>query len=119
MSIANHHQFPCLSRKWNEDEIAGKLMGLWLAYFNAPQTPDYCRIDGYHIDEVYYDEQILILEPKADFMRKVLYSVKLIQTPNYWMTYQGVLDQQNWHHTGANVAVFRSDSGYTMEFAHP
>lgn len=94
-------------------------MGLWLAYFNAPQTPDYCRIDGYHIDEVYYDEQILILEPKADFMRKVLYSVKLIQTPNYWMTYQGVLDQQNWHHTGANVAVFRSDSGYTMEFAHP
>jgi hypothetical protein len=105
----------------SEDEIAGKLVGLFLAYFNAPQAPDYCRIDGYRIDKIYYDERYayLPLVPKGDFMRAVLFSIKLIQIPNVWMAWAGPIDEQNWFHTGANVAVFRSDNGYTMQFAYP
>jgi hypothetical protein len=105
----------------NDDEVARKLIDLWLAYFNAPQAPSDCRVDGYHIDEVYYDERTpyLPLEPKGDFMRVVRFSVKLIQIPNSWMTWGGEIDQQNWLHTGANLAIFRLADGYTMKFAYP
>jgi len=107
--------------KLNEDEIAGKLMGLWLAYFNAPQAPGYCRIDGYRIDKVYYDERTpdLPLEPKGDIMRVVQFSIKLIQIPNYWMSSAGEIDPQNWFHTGNDIAIFRSTDRYTMKFAYP
>jgi len=102
-------------------EIARELMGLHLSYFNAPQAPDWCRVDGYKIDKVYYDERTpnLPLEPKGDFMRVVYYSIKLIQIPNMWMSLSGEIDQQNWLHTGANLAIFRLEDGYTMKFAHP
>jgi len=109
------------SQGLSEDEIAAKLMDLWLAYFNAPQAPDYCRIDGYHIDKVYYDDraQYLPLEPRGDFMRKVRFSIRLIQVPNFWMSWAGEIDRQNWLHTGNNLAVFRSNDAYTMKFAYP
>jgi hypothetical protein len=105
----------------SDDEIAEKLMNLHLAYFNAPQTPDWCRIDGYKIDKIYYDERTpsLPLEPKGDIMRVVQYSIKLIQIPNFWMSLAGEVDQQNWLHTGANLAIFRLEDGYTMKFAYP
>ncbi len=105
----------------SEDEIAAKLVDLWLAYFAVPAAPDYCRIDGYRIDKVYYDERTpyLPLEPKGDFMRVVQFSIKLIQVPNFWMSWAGEIDPQFWLHTGNHVAVFRSRSGYTMQFAYP
>ena len=105
----------------SDDEIAGKLMDLHLAYFNAPQASDWCRIGGYKIDRVYYDERTpsLPLEPKGDIMRVVQYSIKLIQIPNFWMSLVNEVDQQNWAHIWANIAIFRSADGYTMKFANP
>ena len=105
----------------SDDEIAEKLMGLHLEYFNAPQAPDWCRIDGYKIDKIYYDERTpyLPLVPKSDLMRVVLYSIKLIQIPNMWMSLAGEIDEQNWLHTGANIAIFPLDDGYIMKFAYP
>ncbi len=105
----------------SDDEIAGKLMELLLAYFNAPQAPDWCRIDGYKIDKVSYNEHIpsLPLEPKGDIMRVVQFSIKLVQIPNFWMSWSGDIDQRNWLHTGQTVAVFRSTAGYTIKFANP
>ncbi len=112
---------PADAQGLSEDEIAARLMDLWLAYFAVPQAPDFCRIDGYHIDKVYYDERTpyLPLEPKGDFMRVVQFSIKLIQVPNFWMSWAGEIDPQNWLHTGNTVAVFHSSSGYTMQFAYP
>jgi hypothetical protein len=105
----------------NEDEIASKLLKLWLAYYQAPQAPNFCRIDGYHIDRVYYDERTpsLPLEPKGDFMRNVQFSIKLIQLPTDWMSWAGELDQQNWLHLAGVIAVFDSQDVYKMEFANP
>lgn len=105
----------------SDDEVAEKLMDLHLAYFKASQAPDWCRIDGYKIDKIYYDERTpyLPLEPKGDFMRVVQYSIKLIQIPNMWMSLAGEIDQQNWLHTGANLAIFHLEDGYTMKFAYP
>jgi hypothetical protein len=105
----------------SEDQIAGRLMELLLVYFYVPEAPDYCRIDGYRIDSVYYDERTpnLPLEPKGDFARLVRFSVKLIQIPNMWMSWAGEIDQENWLHTGNNVAVFRYPDGYMMKFAYP
>jgi hypothetical protein len=106
----------------SDNQIAGKLMDLWLAYFNAPQAPDWCRIDGYKIDKVYYDAHALAyppVEPQGDIMRVVRFSIKLIQVPNMWMSLAGEVDQQNWLHTVLSVAVFRSNTGYTMKFANP
>jgi hypothetical protein len=105
----------------SDDEITEKLLHLHLAYFYAPEAPDYCRVDDYKIDKVYYDERTpyLPLEPKGDFMRVVQYSIKLIQIPNMWMSLAGEIDHQNWLHTGANLAIFRLEDGYTMKFAYP
>ncbi|MEJ5312059.1 MAG: hypothetical protein WHX52_20015 [Anaerolineae bacterium] len=105
----------------SDDEIARKLMDLHLAYFNTPQAPDWCRIDGYKIEEVYYNESTRYrgLEPGSNLMRTVRYSIKLIQIPNMWMSLPGEIDQQNWLHTVADLAIFRLEDGYTMKFAHP
>lgn len=105
----------------NENEIAGKLMEQWLAYFNAPQAPDYCRIDGYRVDDVFYDERTpdLPLEPKGDFIRTARFSILLVQMPNFWMSWAGEIDQENWLHVGHNIAVFRTDEGYAFQFANP
>jgi hypothetical protein len=105
----------------SEDEIAGELMALLLDYFHSPQAPDYCRIADYRLDKVYYDERTpyTSLQPRGDFLRTVQFSVKLIQVPSFWMSWPGEIDTQNWLHTGNNVAVFRSASGYTMQFAFP
>jgi hypothetical protein len=105
----------------SDDEIAEKLMDLHLAYFNAPQAPDWCRVDGYKIDKIYYDERTpsLPLVPKSDIMRVVQYSIKLIQIPNMWMSLAGEIDQQNWLHTRADVAIFHLPDGYIMKFAYP
>jgi len=109
------------ARGMSEDEIAGKLMELLLDYFHSSQAPDYCRIDGYRIDNVYYDERTpyTTLQPRGDFLRTVQFSVKLIQVPSFWMGWPGEIDTQNWLHTGNNVAVFRAADGYTMQFAYP
>ncbi len=96
-------------------------MELWLDYFNAPQAPAYCRIDGYVIDRVYYDEHtpFLHLEPSSNLMRTVQFSIKLVQYPTFWAPWAGEVDEQNWLHTGVTVAVFHSGAGYTMKFARP
>jgi len=72
----------------SEDEIAERLLEMTLAYFNDPEAPDWCRVDGFTIDGISYDEltPLLPLEPKGDWMRAVKYSVKLIQVPNFWMS---------------------------------
>ena len=108
-------------RGLNEEKIALKLLKLWLTYYQAPQAPSFCRIDGYHIDRVYYDERTpsLPLEPKGDFMRNVQFSIKLIQLPTDWMSWAGELDQQNWLHLAGVIAVFHSQDVYKMEFANP
>jgi len=104
-----------------DDDIVKKLMSLFLDYYNNPQAPGYCQIDGYRIESVSYDERTpyLPLEPKGDIMRGVAFSIKLIQVPNAWMSLSGEIDQQNWLHTGVNMAVFRSKDGYRMAFANP
>ena len=105
----------------SEDEIAERLLEMTLAYFNDPEAPDWCRVDGFTIDGISYDEltPLLPLVPKGDRMRSVKYSIKLIQVPNFWMSLPGTIDQQNWLHTFADLAVFRQPDGYTMAFAHP
>jgi len=105
----------------SDDEIASALMRLHLDYFNTPAAPDWCRVDGYTIDRVYYDAKVLSppIVPQGDIMRVVLYSMRLIQIPNFWMSLAGEVDPQNWLHTAASLAVFRSADGYTMKFAYP
>ncbi|MFT3890788.1 MAG: hypothetical protein QM730_20725 [Anaerolineales bacterium] len=106
---------------WSDDEVTQGLMKSWLEYFNTSDAPNYCRIDGYTIEKVYYDERTpyLPLEPKGDIMRVVQFSVKLVQYPNFWTPWAGEVDHENWLHTGINIAVFRTDTGYTMKFANP
>ncbi len=105
---------------FSDDEIVEKLMDLHLTYFSASQAPAWCRIDGYTIDKISYDERTSYssLEPQSDLMRVVQYSIKLIQVPNMWMSLPGEVDQQNWLHTAADVAIVHLD-GYSLHFAHP
>lgn len=110
----------------NEDQIAKKLVELFLSYYHTPQAPDECRVVEYCIDDVHYNEQYstLPLDPKGDFMREVYFSVKLPLVDNhphgFWVSLGAIeSDQQDWFHTGAHVAIFRFDSGYTMQFAYP
>jgi hypothetical protein len=105
----------------SEDEIAYKLVDIWLSRYKKPEAHPYCRIDDYTIDKVYYDERTpyLPLEPKGDIMRVVIFSVKLIQVPADWMALSGEIDQNNWLHTAHAIAIFKTTEGYTMEFANP
>ena len=107
----------------SEDEIASKLMSLYLDYYNNSQAPGYCRIDGYRIEKVFYDSRLELptFSPKGDFMRVVQFSIKLIQIPNAWMSYSGEIDQQNWFHISEALAIFKNeaDGVYTMRFSRP
>ncbi|MFZ5881451.1 MAG: hypothetical protein ACOY0R_18950 [Chloroflexota bacterium] len=97
---------------WSDDEIAEKIMSLYLDYFNNPQAPDYCRVDGYRIDAVFRDEKLeaTSLAPNNGFLRGIQFSIKLVQLPNYWMGYIGELDEQNWYHLSDVLVVFKSES---------
>lgn len=105
----------------SEEEIVYKLVGIWLRPYSNPDAHPYCRIDGYKIDKVYYDLDLISqpLAPVGDFMRVVDFSVKLIQIPSDWISFSGELDQDNWLHLSQVVAVFRTNEGYTMKFAYP
>ena len=105
-----------------DDGIAEKLMSSYLNYFNSPQTPGYCRIDGYRIEEVYRDEKLeSTVSPKGDFIRVVDFSIKLIQQYSRWMNYSGEIDQQNWLHTSNVLIIFKveAEGVYTMRFPDP
>jgi hypothetical protein len=105
----------------SEDEIVYELMRIWLRRYTGPDAPLSCRIDGFTIDKVYFDLDILSrpLEPRGDFMRLVDYAVKPIQSPTDWMSFSSELDQENWLHLRHAVAVFETSEGYTLEFAYP
>ena len=105
----------------SEDEIVYELIKIWLRRYTDPNAPLFCRIDAYRIDKIYYDLSILSgpLEPRGDFMRVVAFSVKLIQVPSDWMSFSGELDQENWLHLSQPVAIFKTNAGYTMQFAYP
>jgi hypothetical protein len=105
----------------SEDEIVYKLAETWLRRYQAPNAHPYCRIDGYMIDKVYDDPSIYsnALEPRGDFMRILVFSVKLIQIPNDWMSFAGELDQNNWLHMSHIVAISKTGEGYKLEFAYP
>ncbi len=104
-----------------DEAIVREAVARWLAYFNTPEAPDWCRIAGYRIDDIYYDVQALAptVEPQGDIMRVVRFSVKLVQMPNDWMSLAGEVDPKNWLHVIRAVAILRSDKGYTMQFATP
>lgn len=105
----------------SENKLAQKLFEKWLDHYNTKAAPLFCQIDNYTIDKVYYDERTpyFPLEPKGDIMRVVVFSIKLIQIPNYWMSLAGEIDQNNWLHTAQAVAIFKTDTGYIMKFANP
>lgn len=105
----------------SEDEIVYQLLKIWLRRYANPNVPLFCRIDAYTIDKVYYDLSLLSgpLEPRGDFMRVAVFSVKLIQASNDWMSFSGELDPENWLHLSQPVAVFKTNEGYTMQFAYP
>ena len=105
----------------SEDEIVYELMKIWLRRYASPDAPLSCRIDGFTIDRVYFDRDILSrpLEPRGDFMRLVDFSVKPIQAPSDWMSFSGELDPKNWLHVRHPVSVFETLEGYTMQFAYP
>ena len=107
----------------SEDDIAEKLMSLYLDSFNNPQVSDFCRIDGYRIEKAFYDSRLELptFSPKGDFMRVVQFSVKLIQIPNVWMSYSGEIDQQNWFHISEALAIFKNETRgvYTMFLSRP
>jgi len=110
----------------SEDELTEKMVGLYLEYYNSPQAPGWCRIDGYQIDEVIPlgPGTAKQLEPNADFVKRVRFSVKLIQTNSIWIAMSGEIDQQNWLHTGRAFAITKvlnsaSEEVYSMEPANP
>lgn len=105
----------------SEDEIAYQLAKNWLRRYKTLVAHPYCRIDGYTIDKVYDDPNVYAqpLEPKGDFMRVIVFSVKLNQTPTDWLSFSGELDEKNWLHLRQVMAVFKTNGGYTMQFAYP
>ncbi len=78
----------------------------------------HCR---FTIDNVYDDPGIYskVLEPRGDFKRVVVFSVKLVQVSSDWMSFAGELDQENWLHVSHIVAITRTSEGYKLEFAYP
>ena len=105
----------------SEEDIVSELVRIWLKRYTSPDAPPFCRIAGFKIDKVYDDPTLYTaaLEPKVDFMRIILFSVKLIQIPTDWMSFAGELDQENWLHSGQIVAISEISEGYKMEFAYP
>jgi hypothetical protein len=105
----------------SEDEITYELVRMWLRRYKQPQAPALCRIADYSIDKVYDDPGIYskVLEPRGDFKRVVVFSVKLVQVPSDWMSFAGELDQENWLHISHIVAITKTNEGYTLEFAYP
>jgi len=105
----------------SEDQIVYELMNIWLRRYASDTAPDFCRIDGFTIEKVYYDPSLLNqpLEPRGDFMRMVEFSIKLIQIPNAWMSFSGEIDQENWMHLSQAVSISETSEGYKLEFAYP
>jgi len=105
----------------SEEEIVYELTRVWLKRYASPDAPLFCRIDEFTIDKVYNEPELYTnaLEPKGDFMRVIVFSVKLLQTPTDWMSFAGELDQQNWLHISHIVAISRVSDGYQLEFAYP
>lgn len=105
----------------SEEEIVHQLVKLWLRRYASPDAPLFCRIDGYQINRIYYDVDVISkpLAPRGDFMRVVQFSVKLIQFPNAWLSFAGELDSDHWLHIQHVVAISKTVGGYTMEFAYP
>jgi hypothetical protein len=105
----------------SEDEIVYELVRIWLRRYSQPAAPALCRIAAYSIDKVYDDPGIYakVLEPRGDFKRVVVFSVKLIQVPSDWMSFSGELDQDNWLHVSHIVAITKTNEGYKLEFAYP
>jgi hypothetical protein len=105
----------------SEDEIVHKLVEIWLRRYRQPDTPPVCRIVDYSIDKVYDDPGVYsnVLEPRGDFKRVVVFSVRLVQVPSQWMSFAGELDQENWLHTSHIVAITKTSEGYRLDFANP
>jgi hypothetical protein len=105
----------------SEDEIVHELVKIWLRRYRQPEAPGLCRIADYSIDQVYDDPGIYskVLEPRGDFKRVVVFSVKLVQVPSDWMSFAGELDQENWLHISHIVAITKTNEGYRLDFANP
>jgi hypothetical protein len=104
----------------SEDEIARKLIGVWLERYKKAEAHPYCRIDDYRVDEISFaPHESLPLEPKGSFSRTVMFSVKLIQIPNEWMSFSGEVDKENWLHTSHLISISKGDDEYTMFFVYP
>ena len=105
----------------SENEIVYELVKIWLRRYKQPAAPALCRIADFTIDSVYDDPGIYskVLEPRGDFKRVIVFSVKLIQVPSDWMSFTGELDQENWLHVSHIVAVTETSEGYKLEFAFP
>src|SRR5215216_524537 len=105
----------------SEEEIVYELTQIWLRRYASSDAPLFCRIDGFTIDKVSSDPELYTnaIEPKGDFMRTVLFSVKLIQIPTDWLSFAGELDRENWLHIGHIVAISKVSGGYKLEFAYP
>jgi hypothetical protein len=105
----------------SEDEIVHELVKIWLRRYKQPEAPGFCRIADYSIDKVYDNPGIYskVLEPRGDFKRVVVFSVKLIQVPSGWMSFAGELDQENWLHISHIVTITKINEGYKLEFANP
>ena len=105
----------------SEDEIVYELIGMWLRRYKQDAAPPFCRIADYSVDKVYDDPGIYsqVLEPRGDFKRVVVFSVKLTQVPSDWMGFTGELDQDNWLHISHIVAITETNEGYTLEFTYP
>jgi len=105
----------------SENEIVYELVKLWLRRYKQPAAPPFCRIADYKIDSVYDDPGIYsrVLEPRGDFKRVVVFSVKPVQVPSDWLSFAGELDQENWLHVSHIVAITETSEGYKLEFAYP
>ena len=105
----------------SEDEIVYELVKIWLRRYKQPAAPSFCRIADFTIDSVYDDPGIYskVLEPRGDFKRVVVFSVKPVTVPSDWMSFAGELDQENWLHISHIVAITETSEGYKLEFAYP
>ena len=105
----------------SENEIVHELLRIWLRRYLQDAAPPACRIADFSIDNVYEDPSIYSqeLEPRGDFKRVVVFSVKPTQVSSDWMGFTGELDQDNWLHISHIVAITETSEGYKLEFAYP